>query len=107
MSTVVTVQPRGLTTQSAGWSVSSFPRGLSRLLGRHGRSGAGVAPDLRARVRVRRREVVAQDKVKDNIAVKNRENVQGESAYKGYVEHINFREACKQGWRNVDVSEQK
>ena len=44
-------------------SVSSFPRALSRKQGHHGRSRAGVAPNLRARVRVRRREVVAREQV--------------------------------------------
>ena len=39
--------------------------------------------------------------------LRNSENVQGESASRGYVELINFREACEQGWRDVDVSEQE
>ena len=32
------------------------------------------------------------------------ENVQGESASKGYVDHINVRDASEQGWRDVGVS---
>ena len=44
--------------------------------------------------------MVALDQVEGNIAV-------GRICIQGCAEHISFREACQQAWRNVDVSEQE
>ena len=41
------------------------------------------------------------------VLLRNRENIQGESATKGYVQHLNFGEACEQGWRNANVRKQE
>ena len=41
------------------------------------------------------------------ISLRNRENVQGESATKGYVWNINLRQALEQSGRNVNVCKQE
>ena len=39
--------------------------------------------------------------------LRNRENIQGESATKGYVQDINLSQALKQSGRNVEVRKQE
>ena len=41
------------------------------------------------------------------MLLRNRETIQGESATKGHVQHLNFGEACEQGWRNANVRKQE
>ena len=41
------------------------------------------------------------------MSLRNRENVQGESATKGYVEDINLSDALKQSGRNANVRKQE